>query len=577
MIKVTNREVAQLLREIAAAYEVKDEDRFRIAAYNKAADSIEHASSEVKDIWEDKKLEKIPGIGKNIASYLDEFFKKGKVKHFEEVKRGLPEGTFIFLKIPGIGPKSAHKIAKNLNIKTIPALKKACLKHKIAPLEGFGEESEKNILDSIEKLERKKGRMLLPTALCISENYCNYLKKCPAVLKVDVVGSLRRGVATIGDIDIAVATKKPKEVIEWFIKYPEVAEILNWGGAKASVILKSNKQVDLRVQDPNSYGSLIQYFIGSKHHNIHLRKIAQERGLSLSEYGIKQKSGTIKEFSTEEAFYKELKMDWIPPELREDKGEIEAAQIHKLPRLVKLGDIKGDLQMHTIWSDGVDSALEMAQKCQDLGYEYLGISDHAPSVRVHGEKKVLKTIREWKREIEKINKKVRVKVFFGIEVNIAADISLALPDSILAEFDYCIGSIHTAFRQTKEKITQRIVMAIENPYITFIAHPTGRLLEEREGYEVDWDKVFRACLKYNKWLEINAYPNRLDLSDIVAREAKDRGVKLITNTDAHQKDQLEFIELGISVARRGWCEKKHIVNTSPLKQLLAEIEKGRKR
>lgn len=567
--KLSNPFIAKMLREIAAAYEIKGENRFKIRAYDNASDSVEHATSEVRDLWESEQLQDVPGIGASIAGHLDEYFRTGKVKHFERTKKKLPPGMFEFLGLEGIGAKTAYRLAKELNLKTLSDLKKAAESGRIVELPGFKERTAKQILKAIAEYKDGEGRMVLPIAYAVAEKLIAEIMKMPGVKRADPLGSLRRMVSTVGDIDIGIATNKPKEVVEAFVKLPDVARVLSAGKAKATVVLKTGKQVDIYAFDPKRYGSLVQYFTGSKQHNIHLRQIAKEQGLSLSEHGIKKfKGGKIVgeplEVETEEKFYKMLKMPWIPPEIREDTGEIEAAQENKLPKLVEVGDIKGDTHTHTTNSDGEETAEEMVEAAIARGLEYYGIADHAPSVQSLGEKNARDEILRWKREVEELQKtyKGKIKLFFSGEIDITAAAKVELPDELMALYDYTTAAIHSSFNQPKEKITGRIVNALKNPYVNVIGHPTGRLLGRREAYEVGWDEVFKVAVEEGKFLEINAFPTRLDLPDTLVREAKGKGVKFVINTDAHHSSQLDNMRFGVAVARRGWCEKRDIVNTN---------------
>ena len=566
--KLSNRYITKMLREITAAYEVKGEDRFRIRAYGTAADSVEHATSEVKDLWEEGRLQDIPGIGASIAGHLDEYFRTGKVKHFEQTKKGLPPGMFEFLGLEGVGAKTAYKLAKELNLKTLNDLKRAAKSGRIAELPGFKEKTVQQILKAVAEYKEGEGRMILPIAYAAAEKLIAEILKMPGVKRADPLGSLQRMVSTVGDIDIGIATDKPREVVEAFTNLPDVARVLGAGKAKASVLLKTGKQVDIRVHDPESYGALLQYFTGSKQHNIHLRKIANEKGFSLSEYGIARfKKGKIVgeplPVATEEEFYKMLGMDWIPPEIREDTGEIEAAQKGKLPKLVELEDIKGDTHTHTINSDGEETAEEMVKAAIVRGLEYYGVSDHAPSVQSLGKKNARAEILRWKKEVEELKKKYkgRIELFFSGEIDITAAAEVELPDELMALYEYTTASIHSSFNQTKGKMTERIVNALKNPYVNVIGHPTGRLLGRREAYEVDWGRVFEVAVEEGKFLEINALPTRLDLPDTLVREAKGRGVRFVINTDAHHSSQLDNMRFGVAVARRGWCKKSDIINT----------------
>jgi len=599
---MTNKEIAKLLRTIAAAYEVKEGNKFKVMAYDRAATAVEHATSELKDLWDDGKLEEVPGIGKSIAQHLDELFRLGRVRHFEEVKKGLPPAMFELLDIPGIGAKKAYKLCKNLDIfeaKTaVDELEKAAREGKIAEIEGFGEESQKDILEGIEAFKKgqiKENRMTLPYAWEMAKEVLEYLKKHPAVKRADPLGSLRRRVATIGDVDIAVATKEGDKVIAYFLKFPKIRQVIEKGPSGTSVLLTNGRQVDLRVQKPQAYGAMLQYFTGSKQHNIHLRELALKMGLSLSEYGIKINKSKIQsskskinskfkiqnynsklkiyEFSDEESFYQALSLPWIPPELREDTGEIEAAQKGKLPKLVETGDIKGDLHMHSNFpveeshDPGVSSMEKMIEVAASLGYEYIGFSEHNPSQSQHNLEEIISLIKRKKEAIDKINysrtKKLLKGVFNGLEIDIKPNGELAIPLKALDFLDYGIASIHSNFKMGREQMTKRVLTALSHPKIKIFGHPTGRKLGEREGYELDWEKIFDFCLKKGKWIEINAWPDRLDLPDSLVREAVKRGVKMIINTDSHAAEHLYLMEFGVSVARRGWAEKKDIINTLP--------------
>jgi len=563
--KFTNKEIAELLRNVSAAYQVKGLNYFQIRAYDTAADAIENTTLDVKTLWETGKLDQIPGIGTHIANYLDEYFTTGKVSHFESVFKQIPEDMFQFLKIPGVGPKTAYKIAEAgvVSIKDLEERIKSgwLLKH------DFGQKTLDNILRGIEEFNRKSDRYLLPIAGELAEDVVNYLKHNKDVIYADPLGSLRRRLSTVGDIDIAVGTKNPKGVIDHFVKYPSTHEVIEKGDTTATILLRNGIQVDLMVQPPVRYGSLLQHFTGSKYHNIHIRKLAKEKGLSLSEYGIKkvEKEGgqfsqdMLFECETEEEFYKKLGMEYIPPELRENQGEIEAAIANNLPQLIDLKDIKGDLHTHSSWSDGQNTISEMAEAATKLGREYIALTDHSyPSLKF--EQRI--------KDIEQFNySQDKIRVIFGLEVNINVDSTLQIPDDILERHELILVSIHTSFRQEKDLMTKRIIKALENPNVDIFAHPTGRLLLEREGIEADWEQIFKVAAKTGTLMEIDAYPNRLDLPDSLIREAKRFGVQFTICTDAHHTNQLNLMEYGISVARRGWLESKDVVNTLPYGKL----------
>lgn len=592
--EMNNQETAQLLMAVAAALEVKGANQFRITAYKRAATSVEHATSEVKDLWEDEKLTSLPGVGANIAQHLDTLFKTGKVPHFKKIMRGLPEAMFELLEIPEIGPKSALKLCKKLGISkahsAINRLEKAAKDGEIRGIEGFGEESEKNILEGIRELQERTKRMPLPYAEKLAEKVLEHLRGCREALEVYPLGSLRRKAATVGDIDIAVATNKPQEVIRYFISFSDKKKVLEEGEKKASILLKNGQQIDLRVQEKASFGSLLQHFTGSKQHNIHLREIAMKRGLSLSEYGIataktqknRKSAKKIRKFKDEKSFYNYLGMAWIPPELREDKGEIEAAQEKNLPNLVETRDIRGDLHVHsnfdieTSHDIGEDSGLSLAKKAAELGYEYLGLADHNPSTSRHKKEQIIALVKKRTRFIEQLkstcekSSEKRLKklfIFNSLEVDILPNGNLAIPDEGLKLLDYVIVSVHASFKKSRKEQTERILKALGHPKVKILGHPTGRKLNKREGMEFDWEKIFSLCKKRNIFLEINSWSDRLDLPDVLVREAIKYGLKLVINSDAHATRGLDLIEYGVSVARRGWAEKKDIINTLPLEKL----------
>lgn len=553
---------------MAAAYTLKKGNIFQIRAYENAADAVEHSTSEVKDLWDDNQLDQLPGLGPNLREYLDEFFKTGKVKHWEEIKKGIPEGVFEFLDVPGIGPKIAMELSE-LGVKgkddLINKLRSGELVNKgfsakLAERIAYGLRSSANVKD---------GRMLLPYAYVQAEKILAYLKKSPDVEKADVLGSLRRMVATVGDLDFAVASKKPKEAAKWIISMPSVVQVVDLGDTKATVRLASGIQLDFLITDPEGYGALLQHFTGSKQHNIHLRTIAQKKSLSLSEYGVKRvKSGEIVKCGTEEELYKMLGMETPEPEIREDIGEIEAALEHNLPKLIELKDIKGDLHIHSDFPIepshdlGVDSPKELIVEAKKLGYSYLGLSEHQPSVANHTPEEMVKLIRKKAKLIEQINYSQKdVRVINLLEVDIMPDGSISVPDEALKLLDFAIAGVHSSHHMDKDKMTARILRALENPYIKVLTHPTGRILNERESFEADWPKIFEFAGKNKKVMEINSSPSRLDLTDTLVREAKKYGVKFVIDTDSHQKDQMENMRFGVSVARRGWATKEDIINT----------------
>ncbi len=581
---MTNLEIAELLRDVAAAYQLKDaaKNKFKIVAYQRAADAVEHATSELKDLWDDGELDQVPGIGPSIAEHLDEIFKTGKSKHFEEVMKGLPPAMFEFMKVPGIGPKTAFKLVTQLNIKSMSELEEAAKSGKIAKLEGFGGGSQADILKSVQEQRSKKNvvRHLLPYAEATAGLIIAWMMKDKNVKQVDPLGSLRRRASTIGDIDLSSSTDKPAEVLEHFTKYPEVQRVLEKGTRTASIIIPGNIQVDLMVETPDAYGSLLQHFTGSKHHNIALRELALKKGYSLSDYGVKKlKDPKLIKFNTEEKLYKFFGLDYIPPEIREDTGEIEIAREHKLPALVELKDIKADLQIHsdfnieTSHDIGASSMEEIIDRAGELGYEYIAFTEHNPSQSGHTDNQIVEILKKKCEKIEQINYSIKKegkgsiqKVFNSLEIDILPDGRLPVSDLGLATLDFALVSIHSSFKLNRDEMTKRVLSALAHPKVKIFAHPTGRKLNEREGVELNWPEVFDFCLKNNKWVEINADPARLDLPDNLVHEAVKLGVKLTLGTDAHHKDGLSNMIWGVSVARRGWCEKKDIINTCGLSE-----------
>ena len=582
--EITNPKIAELLRSVAASYKLKNEikNKFRIVAYERAADAVEHASSELKDLWDDGKLDDVPGIGKSIAAHLDEIFRTGESKHFEEVMKGLPPSMFLLMEVPGIGPKTAYRLAHELGIKSLKDLEKAARKGHIAKLEGFGEESEKDILKSVKETKGKTKRQLLPHASVIASEVVNWLIKDNDVKRADPLGSLRRKASTVGDIDIAAATNNPKGVLDYFSKYPKAQRVLEKGDRTSSIIAPGNIQVDLMVETPDAYGALLQHFTGSKHHNIALREHAIRNNLSLSDYGIyikKNGEKILKKIATEEEFYKFLGMDFIPPELREDSGEIETALKHQLPKLLELSDVKSDLQIHsdfdieTSHDIGESSMEEVIKKANELGYEYLAFTEHNPSQSKHTSKQIVELLKRKRENIDQINYSLRnnknnsVKIVFNsLEIDIKPQGGIPVPDLGMQLLDFALISIHSSFDQERDKMTKRVLSAFEHPKSKIFAHPTARKINEREGIELDWPRIFDFCKKNSKWIEINCDPMRLDLPDFLVREAVKEGVKLTLGTDSHHANHMDNMEFGVSVARRGWAEKKDIINCLTLEE-----------
>lgn len=565
----SNPEIAKRLREIAAAYSLKKFSIFQIRAYETAASVVEHATSEIKDLWEDGRLDQLPGIGESLQAHLDELFRTGKVKHWEEVKEGIPKVTFELLDIPGVGPKTALKLAE-MGVVSVKDLKSK-LESGFLERRGFSAKLAPKILSALETLgSAQSGRMLLPYAYEQAERVLVYLRDKKDILQADALGSLRRMVATIGDLDFAVATKNPAKVIEYITSMPGISRIVDKGERKVTVVLISGVQLDFLIIEPRIYGSSLQYFTGSKSHNIHLRTLAEHQGLSLSEYGVKNlKTGKIIETPTEKEFYGVLGIEVPPPEIREDTGEIEAALKHQLPKLLELKEMKGDLHIHDNFPIepshdlGQSSIADMAQEAKKLGYEYVGVADHSPSISNHTPEKIVALIEKHKKAIDQYNSSSNknVRVLNLLEVDIQPDGKLSVPDRGLRLLDFAIASVHSQFRLTKEEMTKRILHALKNPYVRVLGHPTGRLLNRRGSYEVDWKTIFKFAAANQKAMEINAYPDRLDLPDSLVRMAKDLGVKFVIDTDSHIASEMDHMVFGVSVARRGWLTQEDVINS----------------
>jgi len=567
-----NQELAKILYRIADYLEM-DGVAFKPYAYRKAALTLETLEEDIVETYQKggkKALEKIPSIGKNIAEKIEEYLKTGKVKSYEKFKKRTPINLEEISAVEGMGFKKAKTLYQQLGIRNLKELGKAAKVHKIAPLFGFGEKTEKNILEGIKFLKRSKGRFLLGEILPKAKEVQEKLESLKEVEKISPAGSLRRMKETIGDVDFLVISKKPSKVMDFFVALPGVVKVWSKGTTKSSVRLAEGFDMDIRVVPKKSYGSALQYFTGSKEHNIITRRVAIDKGLKLNEYGVfrgkKMKAG-----KTEEEVYKMLGMQWIPPEMRENQGEIEAALENKLPKLIGYDDIQGDLHCHSNWTDGTQNIKEMALAAKASGHKYLGISDHTKFLTIANgldEKRLLRQMKE----IEKVNEKIKgIKILKGAEVNILTDGSLDIRDDVLAKLDYVIAGIHSNLKKTtmpSEKMTERIIRAMKNPHVDIIAHLTCRKIKIREECQFDFDKILRAAKEYNVILEINSQPIRLDLKDVNIRKAKEAGVKMVINTDAHHKDQLRFIEFGIAQARRGWAEKKDIINTQPLEKLI---------
>ncbi len=570
---IHNSQIAEIFEEKADLLDIQGANQYRIRAYRNAARLINRLSKRVQEmIDEGQDLTKLEGIGKDLAEKIKEIVETGKLKQLEKLKSEMPPGLLEILDIEGLGPKRVKKLYQELNIESVSQLQKAIKKGKVQELEGFGQKTAENIISGIEKLKNKSNRIILMRAERLIEPLVEYLKTDENAEEVVVAGSYRRRKETVGDIDILVTSPKGKQLISRFVDYEEVDEIVSQGETKSTVRLHTGLQVDLRVVEKKSYGAALIYFTGSKNHNIRLRNLAIKSGCKVSEYGVfknkKQVAG-----KTEEEVYKYFDLDFIPPEIREDRGEIPAALDNNLPNLITLEDIKGDLQMHSTGSDGNNTIEEMAQTAKNLGREYIAITDHSAYLGItQGLEE--KDLENQIKEIQKLNKKLDgIKILTSIEVDVLKDGSLDMDDSILSKLDIVTASVHSKFKLPADKQTDRIIKAMDNHNVNIIGHPTGRIINRRDPYKLEIERLLKAAEERNCVMEINAHPSRLDLNDIYAKAAKDIGVKIAINTDAHRTEELKYMKYGIYQARRGWIEPSDVINTYPLYKMRELIKR----
>ncbi|MDD4900148.1 MAG: DNA polymerase/3'-5' exonuclease PolX [Candidatus Omnitrophica bacterium] len=576
---MTNLELAATFRDIANILEIKGENVFRIRAYSRAAQNIESLSEDINDYIRDGRLSEIPGIGHDLSERIEEYASTGKIKIYEGLKKSIPEGLIALLSIPSVGPKTAKLLYEKLKIKNIAGLEKAISANKLQGLFGIKEKTVENIKKGIEIFKRGKERMTLAQAAYLADTFVATLKKLPEVKMISPAGSLRRQKETVRDIDILVVSKQPEKVMKTFITGPNVRDVLAHGPTKASVRTKEDVQLDCRVVEEKSFGAALVYFTGSKNFNIKIRQLAIRKKLKVNEYGIfsatkrGRKGAKFVCGRTEEEVFKTLGMSFVPPEMRENNGEIELALKNKLPQLIEQKDIRGDLHAHSTWSDGGNKIIEMAQAAKKLGYSYIAITDHSQSLKVANGLSIADLKRK-KKEIEQVNKTLKnFRVLFGTEVDIDAQGNIDYPDQVLADFDVVVAAIHTGFKQSSQQLTKRIVRACQNKYVHIIAHPTGRLWGTREPYNISLEEILKVAKETNTHLEINAFPNRLDLNDVECRRAKEVGVKMSIDTDSHETAQLSAMRFGLAVARRGWLERGDVINTLTLEKMLKELKK----
>ncbi|WP_333787478.1 DNA polymerase/3'-5' exonuclease PolX [Methanomethylovorans sp.] len=565
-----NAEVAKHLYEMAEMLEFKGENVFKIKAYQKAARHIEELEEDINVLRKKDELANIPGVGEAIEAKIKEMLDTGSFRAYEEIRHTIPEEIEEITAVQGIGPKTAHLLYTKLGVKDLKGLLKAAEEHRIRRIPGMGAKMEENILIAAKRqlAEGNIGRFPLGVALPVAEEISRKLVDGELVREVRIAGSIRRCKETVGDIDLIARSDEPEKAIEAFTLIDNVQEVLEKGNTKGSVIYQGNIQVDLRIVKDDAFGSLLQHFTGSKDHNVKLRKIALAKGLHLSEYGLKNaETGEQIPFSAEEQQYEMLGLQFIPPELREDRGEIEAAMERKIPRLLEIGDIKGDLHVHSNWSDGKNTMEEMALAARALGYEYIAVTDHSGSSKIANglsEKRLLEHIKE----VEELNESIEgIRVLSGTECDILPNGTLDYSDDLLEQLDIVVVAVHGAVEQDSNTMTKRIVAALENEHVHILAHPTGRKFGKRLPFEMDMEKIMDTALEFGKVLEINSSPQRLDLNDNYAMMAMDMGIKLAINTDAHSPDQFANIRYGVGTARRAWVKPADVVNTLDLKEL----------
>jgi DNA polymerase (family 10) len=573
MARFTNRQVADIFYEIADLVAIKGEVIYRVLAYRKAADSLANLDRPIAELWEAGKLKEIPGVGSAIADKIDELFKTGRMTFRDKLAAQVPPSLVEVLHIPDVGPKKTQMMWQKLGLTTVAEVKAAAEAGRLRSLPGFGAKSEAKILAGIETLARRvTGRVHMGIAYPAARDLVAALEKLPLVERVTFAGSLRRFRATIGDLDILAATADSGSVMAAFGRLPQVEAVLLGGETKMRVRLLNGLEADLRCLERARWGTALQYFTGSQAHSVKLRELALKRGFSLSEYGLKREDGSEVLCAEEEEVYRTLGLPFVEPELREDWGEIEAALAGRLPKLVTLDDIRGELHCHSTWSDGQSSIEEMALAAEARGYEYLAISDHSQGLGMVGGL-TPERLHQQRAEIQAVQARLkRLHLLQGAEVEIKADGTLDFPDEVLAELDFVVASVHSGLRQDRDTITGRVVRAMRNPHVDAIGHPSGRILLQREESALDLDETLRVAAETGTVMEINADPARLDLDDVHVRRAVELGAKLVVNSDAHHPDHFENMRFGVATARRGWAGPEAVVNTLPLKALQAHVK-----
>jgi DNA polymerase (family 10) len=565
-----NREIAAIFAEMAEMLDIQGANYHRIMAYRRAAENLENLGQPVEALHQAGTLESIPGIGKTLAAKIDEYLRTDHVSAYEELQTEVPPGVVEMLQIPDVGPRKAALFWQELGITSIDALETAAQAHQLRTLSGMGARSEEKVLQGIQALRRRTDRLPLAPAWQVAQQMLDPLRELPGVVQATTAGSLRRMRETIGDVDLLVASDDPEPVMARFRELPPVAEVLLSGPTKTSIRTAEGVQVDLRVLPPARWGTALQYFTGSQAHNIRLRGLALDQGLSLSEYALQREDGSEILCTSEAEVYAALGLPLIPPELREDRGEVEAALSGTLPDLIELDDLRGDFQFHTTWSDGHLSLLKMAEAARDRGLEYGLVTDHSYSLGVAGGL-TAEELRRQRAEIEEVNGKLgdSFRLLAGIEVEVRTDGSLDLPDDVLAELDLVVASVHTGLRQDREQVTARAISAIRHPHVDILAHPTGRLIGRRQGADLDMEAVLQAAAEHGTAVEVNAHFLRLDLDDVHVRRAIELGGTLVIDSDAHDAGGFDLLRFGVATARRGWATAGDVLNTRSLDEVLA--------
>lgn len=573
---MTNKQLAEIFNLIADLLQIKGEVVYKYLAYRKAAENLTNLGRSVEDVWQAGELQDIPGVGQAIAEKIDELMRTGKLEFLEKLKKEVPESLAELLEIPDLGPKKVKLFWDELGITTLQELQEAAEAGTLAGLPGMGAKSQQKVLDGIQALSSRSGRIPLGEAWPLAQGQLAMLRALPGVAAAEVGGSLRRQRATIGDIDILVAAEDSGPVMEAFAGQQSVARIEGRGETKTSVEFSSGLRAQLWVHPPARFGTALQYATGSKDHNVRLRELALSQGYSLSEHSLKKEDGTEVLCATEEEVYAKLGLPWIPPELREDRGEVQAAKAGELPQLLEVKDVIAELHSHSDWSDGKNTILEMAEAAIQRGRKVLAVTDHSGSLGI-GNGLSVERLMQQKEAIQAAREELgdRILLLHGTEMEIKADGTLDFPDEVLAELDIVVASLHVSMRQPREQVTERMLNAIHNPYVRIIAHPANRLLPDREGADLDMDAVLKAAAETGTVMEINANPKRLDLDDIYARRAIEMGIKLAVNTDAHRPEHLDFLRYGVATARRAWAEAGDVVNAWPLEKIREWVEAGK--